>query len=250
MKSFSGSFAYDTDKGLVRQDNEDQACALLNGEGEILLIVCDGMGGQNKGDYASKFAIDCFVEAFKHKRKYKLVSSDKIWVSRIVKKINSSIYSKGEKDAAFKGMGTTFLAAIISGEKLLLTNMGDSRAYMATKDNIKQISEDQTLVRFLVSTGKISEEEALVHPDRHVLNNALGIYPSVSLDFQVFKYNGEKILLCTDGLYNQVSLEDIHAHMFTNERSEQKINALIKEAEMNGGSDNVGIVLWEADIDD
>ena len=108
------------------------------------------------------------------------------------------------------------------------------------------MTEDQTYVAYLVRTGQITQEEALTHPKRHVLMNALGIYPSASIDLKVFPYLNEEILLCSDGLYNNVPVDDIAAIVKGNDTVEMKVNELIAIGNKNGGSDNIAVVLWEA----
>lgn len=247
--SLKGTYAFKTDIGRVRQHNEDQAMVVVNAAGEVFLIVCDGMGGANKGDIASKTAIDCLTEAFRKKKKFLLASFDKMWFTHACKEANSTIYNMADKNPSYKGMGTTMVAALLSGNRLTIANIGDSRAYLITDTTIKQMTEDQTYVHFLVQTGKITPEQALTHPERHVLMNALGIYPSVSLTINQYDYTGEKVLLCSDGLYNQVPEKEIQAIVNTDERADQKVVSLICVANNNGGSDNEGISYWESEHD-
>jgi len=244
--TYHGTYAYKTDVGRVRSHNEDQAMVVLNSSGEVFLIVCDGMGGANKGDVASKLAIDSLSESFRKKHRSPLAQFDKWWFTRSCKEANALIYDQADKNPAYKGMGTTMVAALISGDRLMIANIGDSRAYLINKDKIKQLTEDQTYVHFLVETGKITSEQALTHPERHVLMNALGIYPSVSLTINVYPYQGESLLLCSDGLYNQVPEKDILSLVSTDERADQKVTSLICVANANGGSDNEGLAYWES----
>jgi len=248
-ETLNGTYAYKTDIGKVRQHNEDQAMAVVNAAGEIFLIVCDGMGGANKGDVASKMAIDSLTEAFRHKKKFLISGFDKMWFTHVCKEANATIYNMADKNPVYKGMGTTMVAALISGNRLTIANIGDSRAYLITENSIKQMTEDQTYVHFLVQTGKITPEQALTHPERHVLMNALGIYPSVSLTINQYEYHGEKVLLCSDGLYNQVPEKEIQAIVNTDERADQKVVSLICVANGNGGSDNEGVSYWESEYD-
>lgn len=248
MSQPKGTYGAKTDIGRVRLSNEDQASVSINPMGEVLLVVCDGMGGANKGDYASKMALDTIKTAFSLKPKLPFFLL-KAWITSVVRKANRLIYEEAENNPIYHGMGTTMVVALISGNHILFGNIGDSRAYISTPEGMKQVSEDQTYVNYLVKTGKITQEESLSHPDRHVLMNALGIYPSLSITFYVLPYEGQSILLCSDGLYNSVPFEDIHSLLSTDERTDQKVNALIKEANENGGSDNSGVALWEA-IDD
>lgn len=249
--SYHGTFAFRTDIGKVRKDNEDKAQVAMNSNGEVLLIVCDGMGGASKGDLASKIAIESLVESFKNKKKYLLLGNEKRWFTKAAKKANAEIYEMSENDPTCKGMGTTVVAALISGERLITATVGDSRCYLLKKKNeLVQLTHDQTYVNYLVSTGKISEEESLSHPDRHVLMNALGIYPSLSLTFTTHEYHGESILCCSDGLYNQIHHGELQNIMSTDDRTDQKVDALIMVANYNGGSDNIAVALWECIAND
>jgi protein phosphatase len=245
-KRYKGAISYRTDIGRVRINNEDQAAAAINSQGEVLLCVCDGMGGQNKGDYASKMAIDYVIDTFKEKDGKGFSFLKKRFLAKMVRSANSLIFNEADKNPTYKDMGTTLVLAFISGEKLILINIGDSRAYMLKDDRIVRLSEDQTYVDYLYRTGKISRDETMSHPDRHVLMNALGIYPSLSMDVKVFPYHGEPVLLCSDGLYNNVAESEIAAVMASDERPDQKVGALINEANLNGGSDNIAISYWEA----
>jgi protein phosphatase len=219
---------------------------LMNADREAFLIVCDGMGGANKGDLAAKLAIDAVTASFRKKRKHLFRHFDRAWIMEACKAANKLIYDQAERNPACKGMGTTLVCALISGNRLLIANIGDSRAYRITKEAITQLTEDQTYVHFLVETGKITKEDALTHPDRHVLMNALGIYPSVSLTISEYPYGGESILLCSDGLYNQVEEGEILAIANSDERADQKAQSLISAANGHGGSDNIGVSYWES----
>ncbi|MBR6225648.1 MAG: Stp1/IreP family PP2C-type Ser/Thr phosphatase [Bacilli bacterium] len=241
-----GSYAFKTDIGMVRTHNDDKAQVAMNVNGEVFLVVCDGMGGANKGDLASQIAIETLVDAFRHKRKHHFAYTNRNWFTKAAKKANAAIYEYAENNPDAKGMGTTLVCALISDNRLYTCCIGDSRCYMLIKKNaLKQLTEDQTYVNFLLSTGKITEDEAVSHPDRHVLMNALGIFPSLSLAFNEFDYQGETILCCSDGLYNQVPVDEIANILSTDERCDQKADSLIAIANSNGGSDNIAIALWE-----
>lgn len=246
-KYLTGRFSYKTDIGKVRVTNEDQAMALTNAFGNILLIVCDGMGGQNKGDLASSLAINTIVSAFKNHKGFANTYFAKLWVSKVIREANRSVYEQSQSNRSYRGMGTTVTMLLIIKDVAILGHVGDSRCYfLKNHHDLVQMSEDQTYVAYLVRTGQISPEEALTHPKRHVLMNAVGIYPSASIDVQSFPYLGEIVLLCSDGLYNNVSVEDIASVLKGNDSVEQKVNELIAIGNKNGGSDNIAVVLWEA----
>ncbi|HAS56021.1 MAG TPA: Stp1/IreP family PP2C-type Ser/Thr phosphatase [Firmicutes bacterium] len=246
MKRFKGVYAYKTDIGKVRIANEDQAAVLSNSLGEVLLIVCDGMGGQNKGDCASKLAIDYVKDSFLEKKTSFSTFLNRRWLSKAIKGANSIIYKTANSNPRYKDMGTTLVALLLSGEKMYLANVGDSRCYSFYNGKLTPLTEDQTYVDYLYRTGKISKEATSTREDRHVLMNALGIYPSASFDLKVSRYWGESILLCSDGLYNNLPDTEIRAILSTNDSASDKVDAFIIEANGNGGSDNIAIAYWEA----
>lgn len=255
-KNYHGTYAYKTDIGRVRKTNEDRAIILMNSDNEVFLAVSDGMGGSEKGDVASKLTIDLLNASFKKKKKHRYLFSDKRWITRTCKSINKKIYSmaekvkKTEKNSEKIGMGCTLVAVLISGERMMIANIGDSRAYMLKDGELKQLTTDQTYVEYLLKTGKITEEGAKTHPDRHVLTNALGVYNSLSLSITDMPYHGESILLCSDGLYNNLDSKEIANILLTDERTDQKVVSLISIANHAGGSDNIGIALWECIAND
>ena len=246
-KYLTGRFAYRTDIGKVRLSNEDQAIALTNASGNVLLVVCDGMGGQNKGDLASSLAVHTVITSFKSRKGFSNAYLAKLWVSKAIREANKSIYEQSQSNPNYRGMGTTITLLLIIKDMAILGHVGDSRCYfLKNHHDLVQMTEDQTYVAYLVRTGQITQEEALTHPKRHVLMNALGIYPSASIDLKVFPYLNEEILLCSDGLYNNVPVDDIAAIVKGNDTVEMKVNELIAIGNKNGGSDNIAVVLWEA----
>ena len=246
-KYLTGRFAYRTDIGKVRLSNEDQAIALTNASGNVLLVVCDGMGGQNKGDLASSLALHTVITSFKSRRGFANAYFGKLWVSRAIREANKSIYEQSQSNINYRGMGTTITLLLIIKDMAILGHVGDSRCYfLKNHHDLVQMTEDQTYVGYLVRTGQITPEEALTHPKRHVLMNALGIYPSASIDLKTFPYLNEEVLLCSDGLYNNVPFDDIASIIKGNDSVEMKVNELIAIGNKNGCSDNIAVVLWEA----
>ncbi len=246
-KYLSGRFAFQTDIGLVRIANEDQALAKVNSRGNVLLLVCDGMGGQNKGDYASNLAKNIISDAFDDKSRFYNRGDAMHWVLKTIKKANSEINKLSSTDRVYEGMGTTLTLVLIVRDYMILGQVGDSRCYTSYLREFKQLSEDQTYVAYLYRTGQISKEEMATHPKRHVLINALGSYPSLELDMHIYPYKGETLLLCSDGLYNNLNENDIANVVRGNDTVNQKVSELIALANANGGSDNIAVVIWEAD---
>lgn len=247
-KVVTGSFAYKTDIGKVRLTNEDQASAVVNSKGHILLVVCDGMGGQNKGELASSIAVSHLIDDFKSTSHFIFNSFSVIWfLNRKIRAINSYINKESRTNPLYRGMGTTLTAMVIYHNKIITAQVGDSRAYQINaQDKLEQITTDQTYVGYLYRTGQITKEEMATHPRRHMLTNALGTYPSVEIDITTRPYYNQTILLCTDGVYNNVNDPGIEAVLKGGDSCEEKINQIIAVGNSNGGSDNMGLVLWEA----
>lgn len=247
LKYLTGRFYYKTDIGKIRVSNEDQATALTNASGNVLLVVCDGMGGQNKGDMASSLAVSTIVSSFKSRKGFLTKRLAMFWVSKAIREANKSIYEQSQSSPAYHGMGTTVTLLLIMKDVAILGHVGDSRCYfLKNHHDLIQMSEDQTYVAYLLRTKQITPSQALTHPKRHVLMNALGVYPSASVEVKAFKYTGEEVLLCSDGLYNNVPFTDIASVLRGNDTVEQKVNELIAIGNKNGGSDNIAVVIWEA----
>ena len=245
-KYLTGRFSFKTDIGKVRLSNEDQACALINASGNVLLIVCEGMGGQSKGDLASSLAINTVISSFKSRKGFMNRYFAKFWVGNVIREANKCVYEQSKSNPSYEGMGTTLTLLLIIKDTAILGHVGDSRCYFLRNREFEQMSEDQTYVGYLLRTKQITEEEALIHPKRHVLMNALGVYPSASIDIKSFPYMGETVLLCSDGLYNNVPKNDIASVLKSEDSVEQKVNELIAIGNKNGGSDNIAVVIWEA----
>lgn len=244
-KYLYGRYAQKIDVGRVRLNNEDRAQALTNTRGNILLMVCDGMGGQNKGELAASLAVEVISQAFQEKDRFINKFFAKNWVNQVIKKANSEIFRVASSNQSNQGMGTTLTLVLIINDYMVIAQAGDSRAYSLRARSIQQLTEDQTYVQYLYRIGSIKKEEIATHPKRHVLMNALGIYPSVDVDIQIHPYVNDTILVCSDGLYNNVPDKDILTILRSNDTPDQKVNELVSLANSNGGSDNIAVVLWE-----
>lgn len=244
-KTVKGTYGCKTDIGKVRVTNEDQTLALLNSSGDVLLCVCDGMGGHNKGDYASQLAVNMISDEFKEQSGFRNSFHLRRWINKTIRKVNAQIFKESEEESAYKGMGTTLVMGIIHKGDLHVVNVGDSRLYLVKYGNLEQITEDQTYVDYLYKTGKITKDEMKTSSERHILMNAIGTFPSISYQYKVIPNIHHPILLCSDGLYNNSSEKEIHSVLSTNERVDQKINSLIEVAKSNGGSDNIAVTYWE-----
>ena len=222
-----GRFGSKTDIGLVRASNEDKALSIIDAYGNVLLCVCDGMGGYMKGDFASKIAVDIINAAFASKKRWVFPFQVSNWISKVVKSINYSVYSESVDAEKFKGMGTTLVMAIFFKDNIYIANIGDSRCYMLEEEKVQQLTRDQTYVEYLLSHNKITQEEKLTSKDRHALMNFVGKNKTIDFEYKVVKNERKTILLCSDGLYNNASNKQIYSALNSDERLDQKISTLI-----------------------
>ena len=247
QQNLAGRFFTKTDIGKVRKDNEDFADARINAYGQIILIVADGMGGRNKGDYASKCIGNGLIKEFLDFDK-PILKPDALskWLYKSINKYNREVYQKAHSDEIYKGMGTTLTAVIIGGGFLVTAQVGDSRLYWLDADNkLEQLTVDQTYVNYLKNNKKLTQSEISTHPERHKLTNAIGMRFNALVDMKTIEYHGERLFLCSDGLYNNVPFYDLQSILKGNESPERKCYQLIAFGNSNGGSDNMAVVVWE-----
>ena len=229
-----------TDVGLVRKINEDflYYSRVPVGAFPNLFIVADGMGGHNAGDFASRYAIECFLDFIQTSKQDALIRM----VDEGVKYANKKIIEKAKENPSMRGMGTTMVVAFIEDNQLYVGNIGDSRLYLLDHE-INQVTEDHSFVETLVRAGELTREQARKHPDKNIITRALGAAENARMDFfEVDLEKGDKILMCTDGLSNMVEdevLYDITKHTYIGD----VVDELIEEAKINGGSDNITVIV-------
>lgn len=231
-----------TDIGIKRHTNQDDFAILKLPDNALLAVVCDGMGGANAGNVASKKATEVIVSFFERSFRRGLDASGiTALLQTAILSANIELYDMAQKSNELRGMGTTVVAAFVSGEISVVSHVGDSRAYLVD-DKVVQLTRDHSVVQSLVESGKLTPEEARVHPRRNVITRALGIEPEVLVDSDEFAFpNGSNLLLCSDGLSNFVSSEEIKK-IFNNENVEDVADELVKKANQNGGGDNITVV--------
>ncbi len=221
-----------TDVGRVRTHNEDNFVAA-----PPLYAVADGMGGHEAGEVASEIAVSVLAQQAPD-------TLDAEALTNAVLTANYAIMRAVEDGRGASGMGTTLTAAMVQGERLLIAQVGDSRAYLMHQNHLQQITRDHSLMSILVETGQITPEEAEVHPQRSVITRALG--GGVDTTPDIYELNvaaGDRLLLCSDGLSGMVSEDDL-AEILTRFRDPQRCaNQLIKRANMNGGRDNITAIV-------
>lgn len=235
-----------SDIGLIRVNNQDNYLITRNKKGDTLAIVCDGIGGAKAGDVASLMATKNIGESFSSIDGFDSLEAGQAWLENILKKTNDKIFSTTATSKEYEGMGTTFVGALIVDKKILVANVGDSRAYVLANSILRQVTMDHSLVYELVASGEITIEELETHPQRNILTNALGVVGELRIDFFKVEF-GEKLLLCTDGLSGYVKNDQI-AKIISNKEftHDQMLEQLVATANSVGGYDNITAVI--ADI--
>jgi protein phosphatase len=225
-----------TDTGLVRSVNQDLAVETSN-----LFAVADGMGGHAGGEVASRLAVDALSVAFGRQ-------PTGAGLSEAVTEANTVVWQHSQDNPDLRGMGTTLTAVALVNEDgkdvLALVNVGDSRSYRFHDGELTQITTDHSLAEEMVRTGELTSSEASVHPHRHILTRALGVSSGVAVDlWRIQPVRGDRYLLCSDGLTNELSSDQITEVLGSVPDPRQAADLLVQAARTHGGSDNITVVV-------
>lgn len=233
-----------TDKGIIRTENQDRVRFKLLNDGAAVIVVCDGMGGENAGSEASEIAANAiFDRLVLNYRDEADNNSIRNLLFSSINAANQIVYEKSLSDDTKVGMGTTCVCGVIKNEIAFIVNVGDSRAYVINSDGIQQISTDHTYVQMLFEQGKINREEIKTHTQKNVITRAVGIEEKIELDyFEVDLLPESVVLMCTDGLTNYCSDEVICETVKHND-IESALSKLIKYANEHGGKDNITVAM-------
>lgn len=226
------SFGSRTDVGLIREQNEDSLIVR-----PPLYVVCDGMGGHEAGEIASEIAVNVISQCAPQ-------YPDAPALGQAVEEANLAIMRSAAEGVGRAGMGTTCTAAMLQGERLVVAQVGDSRAYLLHDGSMQQLTRDHSYVADLVEAGRITPEEARFHPQRSVITRALGSDPHMQPDlYEINVQTGDRLLLCSDGLYSMVddyAIESILAGSLDPQAAAEELVAAAIEA---GGHDNVTVIV-------
>lgn len=227
-----------TDTGRVRDHNEDAYIVE-----PPLYAIADGMGGANAGEVASQLALETIGD---------MQRAGETTLDDEVREANRVVFVRSGEDAKFAGMGTTVTAALASANALHLVHVGDSRAYLLRAGSLRQLTRDHTLVDRMVEAGEISRDEADVHPHRNVLIRALGTEPKVDVEaLDLGLLEGDQILICSDGLHDMVTEEQIGAILdIARGAPQDAADRLVRAANRAGGIDNITAIVLEVEPGD
>ncbi len=228
-----------TDTGMVRPRNEDSFFCLASGKWS-LFVVADGMGGHDAGEVASGIAVETVCREIE--KVEKLEKDPLLLIEQVVQKANSEVKTEGLSRSS--NMGTTLSLALVAGNTAYIANVGDSRVYWIENGSIDQITQDHSLVAKLVDAGKLTKEEARNHPKSNLLYRTIGTDEDIKVDtFQKELKKGGTLLLCTDGLWGEVSDEDIHQVLCSSGDVRSANEKLVRLANEHGGKDNITAVV-------
>ena len=224
-----------TDTGRLRDVNQDGVFVADN-----VFVVADGMGGHRGGEVASAIVVEEMA-------KITTVSSTDELIE-MVQRANREVLDRARSDPSLYGMGTTMVALVAmtdaDSERLCVANVGDSRLYVRTKDEMLQLTDDHSLVEGMVRDGWISPEEAMVHPQRNVVTRALGVEDELLVDaWELLAVTGDRYLLCSDGLTNELSDAEILGILDETDDPAEAASSLVQAACTAGGRDNVTVVV-------
>jgi protein phosphatase len=248
----SRSLGIASDIGNNRVNNEDSVATVQvrtifesNVNNKFLLIVTDGMGGGNKGEYASTQCVKRITSGLL----MQLVSSDDVdycvQLKDIITNINRQLFSKASTDSEYKGMGTTVTTAVIDGSQVYFGNVGDTRAYLIRNGLVNAITHDHSLVQEMVDRGEITPQEAKNHPQRNVITRVVGYYETVKVDlFQILIEKSDRILICSDGVHNYLDDVDILRIISEKGDPQEAVEAFISTAKEKGSVDNLSAILY------
>ncbi len=233
-----------TDTGLQRTNNQDYYTSCELPGGAILAVVCDGMGGAAEGALASSTAVNIIRNRISgsYHEEMSDISIKSLLISSL-ENANKDLYNLSLTDEKYEGMGTTVVVLIATEDFAYIAHAGDSRAYKLTDNKLYQLTKDHSVVQHMIENGEITAQEAINHPKKHIITRALGVDSEIKIDFCQETFDEEDIiLLCTDGLTNFCSSEDI-VNLTSDGEYFKYADRLVNTANKNGGGDNITVVV-------
>lgn len=257
-------YAVSTHPGRIRINNEDNfwingvwrrdveqpvySCQGKIEDGYLLAAVCDGMGGEDMGEVASLLAVEALNQMFSNNKAEKVEKISKDILMKYVEKANSLICDRMIKER--KRLGTTVSVLEFSNNSVIAMNLGDSRIYRLRGERLQQLSVDHTVVGRMVRQGQLTQQEAMVHPMNHIITQYLGIFPEEmivepAVTPTMILENDDQYLICSDGLTDMLSDEELKLIMQTGKNVSDTVNQLMQRAVEAGGRDNITVILIE-----
>ncbi|MBF0715731.1 protein phosphatase 2C domain-containing protein [Gemelliphila palaticanis] len=236
-------YSFNNSKGIKKEKNQDAVNVIKNKNGALLGIICDGVSSHSKSEYSSNYIVNYFSKKWK-KTKFDNVDNVQEWLFNNVNTVNLDIIKKSVEEN--EKMATTIVVTVIFDNNIVVANVGDSFTYsIDNNDNVKLITKDDSYPGVLLEAGAITEEEAMNHPEKNKLTQAIGVKEVIDIHIGKYDLNDYKyILSCSDGLTTMLSIDDIYNIISNNDLS-SSIKVLIDEANNRGGLDNISIILFK-----
>lgn len=233
-----------TDKGNVRDSNQDAYAVGEFSDEVVWSVVCDGMGGAAGGNIASALAVKVISDKINASYREEMRdNSIKNMLDSALTAANIEVFDFAEAKPDLRGMGTTVVCSIVRNNQAYIAHAGDSRAYVINNGNIRQITTDHSMVQDLLSRGKITPQEAENHPNKNIITRAVGVDKAIEIDFEQIDLEDDDILLlCTDGLSNYVSNDEM-IELMSDGKHYAFADRLVQKANANGGGDNITVVI-------
>lgn len=230
-----------------RESNQDYTCLSYNQEGYLMAVLCDGMGGHQAGDTASRMTAKFLSDNWKNTS---LSTKEAVipWAKDSINQVNQTIYNKGLDNPEMFGMGSTVVLCAILDKDIVVANVGDSRAYQYKGDQLLMVTDDHSFAYELYLNGEITKEEAATHRQRNMLTRSVGLPDEISVDiFELDLIDISKIILCSDGLSDTLTSENMKDIMDTEESLDDAGNKMVEAAFQYGSTDNITLVLIDLD---
>ena len=236
-----------TDRGMVRQQNQDSYTVYAPSEERAFIMVCDGMGGAKAGNVASQLAVDTFRVILERNDVKDWHLDPHALLKHCAVTANNEVFQRSIHDSECEGMGTTVVAALVLEERTYILNIGDSRAYLIKEEEgIRRLTRDHSVVEDLVSRGEIPPEAARRHPKKNLITRALGAEPDTRGDlYDIALAPNDYLLLCSDGLSNLMDDQEISYEVLHGGEIETCCERLLQLAMSRGAPDNVTVVLLQ-----
>lgn len=230
-----------SDIGNSRKVNEDFADYYIDKD-ICLYVIADGMGGHNAGEVASKIAVQNTIDYIKSIQNIENTQKD---LKDAIYESNRCIFEKSKEDIHLSGMGTTITACLVKNNEMVVANVGDSSCYIVKHNTLIKITKDHSLVQQLIDEGSITEEQALKHPNKNIITRALGTKDTVDVDTFILDLSDiNKVILCTDGLSNSVSIKEMY-DIIKGNNNENSCKKLIELSKLKGSRDNISVIIFE-----
>ena len=229
--------------GNVREINQDYVLYKKINDKETIAVLCDGMGGHKAGEVASKLTCDYIVEHFELHAPFTCDEDIKAWMQLTINNANRYLIEQASLNKEYDGMGTTTVVCYVQEDKCYISHVGDSRAYYLSDGKMNQLTRDDTLVNALVDCGSITQDQAMFHPKKNILLQAIGSSDFLKVSFYKQNFESNLLLLCSDGLSNSLYTSQMYDILTEDNEIENVADKLMSSALIHGGHDNISFII-------